>query len=241
MKRYFDFLFSLLGLLGLSPILLLIVVAIWIQDFKSPLYIADRVGLGGRRFRMVKFRSMVANADASGVVSTSGADMRITPVGKFVRCFKIDEFGQLWNVLKGEMSLVGPRPQVESEVKRYTRKEKGLLEINPGVTDLASIVFADEGEILESSGMDADTAYNLLIRPWKSRLGLLYVHNASFFLDIRIILVTLVGIVSREAALRDVARIVEKMGGNTDLIEVSRRQATLKPTPPPGHENRVNE
>ena len=127
MKRFLDILTALFGLILLSPILLIVMLLIWRQDYHSPLYIAPRVGKNGTLFNMVKLRSMIVGADKSGVDSTSARDPRITPVGNFVRKFKLDEITQLWNVLKGDMSLVGPRPNVKRETDLYTEIEKQLL------------------------------------------------------------------------------------------------------------------
>jgi lipopolysaccharide/colanic/teichoic acid biosynthesis glycosyltransferase len=112
LKRVFDFVAAACGLLVFSPLLLAVMLAIWLQDRRSPFYIAHRAARGGGTFRMVKFRSMVVNADRMGGASTATTDRRITPVGKFVRAYKLDELIQLWNVVMGDMSLVGPRPQV---------------------------------------------------------------------------------------------------------------------------------
>ena len=132
MKRFFDLSAAFLGLVILSPILIPVAILIWLQDFHSPLYIASRTGRGERPFRMVKFRSMVVRADRSGVDSTAGDDPRITALGRFIRRYKLDEVPQLWNVLRGEMSLVGPRPNVERETVLYTPDEKRLLSVRPG-------------------------------------------------------------------------------------------------------------
>src|SRR5205085_5451329 len=171
MKRLFDIICAAAGLVLTSPILLPVMFLIWRQDGFSPFYIAARVGRRESLFHMVKLRSMVKNADKSGVDSTSMDDRRITRVGQFVRKYKLDELTQLWNVLRGEMSLVGPRPNVKRETDLYTREEKRLLTVRPGITDFASIVFSDEGEILAGQP-DPDIAYNQLIRPGKSRLGI---------------------------------------------------------------------
>ena len=232
-KRIFDVLVSLFGLIITSPITIPTMIAIWLQDFHSPFYIADRVAKGGGTFKMVKFRSMIVGADKTGVDSTSAADSRITAVGRFVRKFKLDELSQLWNVLKGDMSLVGPRPQVQRDVAIYTDFEKQLLSVRPGVTDIASIVFADEGEILKDS-KDPDLDYNQLIRPWKSRLGLFYIDHRSFLLDIQLILLTAVAILSRERALAGVNKILVNLDADEKLIQVARREDELKPHPPPG-------
>lgn len=233
MKRLFDIIFSFIGLILASPILFLFILAVWLQDFKSPFYIAPRVGKNMKIFRMVKLRSMVVDADKCGVDSTSANDMRITTVGRLIRKYKIDELTQLWNVLLGNMSFVGPRPNVEREVSLYTEEEKHLLDVRPGITDFASIVFSDEGDILARYD-DPDLKYNQLIRPWKSRLGLFYVRNRSFFLDIRLIVLTLISILSRKRALDGIAGILKKLNADKRLIEVATRKKTLQPYPPPG-------
>ncbi len=206
---------------------------IWRQDKSSPFYIADRVGKNGKSFRMVKLRSMVVNADKSGVDSTSNNDQRITPIGQFIRSYKLDEIVQLWNVLRGEMSLVGPRPNVMSETDLYTDVEKKLIEVKPGITDIASIVFADEGSILENKS-DPDISYNQLIRPWKSRLGLFYIENRNTFGDLKIIFLTIIGQLSRSAALRMISKWVLKKKGHEELAQICLREKPLTPSPPPG-------
>ena len=233
MKRLIDILASFIGLLISSPILMPVMFLVWKQDKHSPFYIAPRVSKGEGTFKMIKLRSMVANADKSGVDSTSENDMRITPVGHFIRKCKLDELTQLWNVLKGDMSLVGPRPNVQREADLYTSEEKKLLTVRPGITDIASIVFADEGDILADKN-DPDIAYNQLIRPWKSRLGILYIENQSFSLDMKLILLTLLTIVSRDSSLRKVSELVEKLGGDQELVAIAARKSELVPTNPPG-------
>ena len=233
MKRLLDIVASFVGLVVLSPFLLLGALLVWLRDFRSPFYIPDRVGRDGRAFRMVKLRSMVHRADTSGVSSTAGDDPRITGIGRFIRKFKLDEFPQLWNVLKGEMSLVGPRPNIGDETQLYTEEERRLLEVRPGITDMASIVFADEADILEGSS-NPDLAYNQLIRPWKSRLGLLYVEHASFWLDLRLILLTLLGIVCRRCVLFRMEQLVTGLGAPEELCAVAGRRVELEPHPPPG-------
>ena len=233
LKRAFDFTAALFGLILTSPILLPVIVAIWLQDFHSPFYVAPRVGKGGKLFKMVKLRSMVVNADKVGVDSTSARDPRITRAGNLVRKYKLDELSQLWNVLIGDMSLVGPRPQVQRDVAIYTEEERRLLSVKPGITDMSSIVFADEGEILKDS-QDPDLEYNQLIRPWKSRLGLFYINHQSFFLDIRLIFLTAVAILSRERALTGIQKILDRLGAEEMVKRVAMRQEPLKPFPPPG-------
>ncbi len=233
MKRFFDIAASFVGLVILSPFLLLGTLLVWLQDFHSPFYVPWRMGRAGKKFRMMKLRSMVHQADTTGVSSTAGDDPRITWVGRIIRQFKLDEFPQLWNVLEGEMSLVGPRPNVEDETRLYTSEEKHLLDVRPGITDMASIVFADESDILKGHD-DPDLAYNQLVRPWKSRLGLLYVKHFSFWLDLRLIFLTILAIVRRRLAVLRVGRLVQELGGNDALCAVSRREAELTPHPPPG-------
>lgn len=238
MKRLFDVVVSLAGLIVAAPVLIPVCILIWLQDFASPFYIAPRVGKNGRIFKMVKLRSMVMNADKSGVDSTGANDRRITPIGKFVRSYKLDELAQLWNVLKGDMSLVGPRPNVQREVNIYTDVERRLLSVQPGITDISSIVFADEGEILKGS-LDPDLDYNQLIRPWKSRLGLLYVENRSVALDTKLIALTILAVISREKALAGVQNILNELGADERMKRVAKRQERLTPFPPPGAETIV--
>ena len=232
-KRLIDLLISFLLLLVLSPLLFLVAFLVFCQDFKHPLYMSSRVGLHGRAFTMFKMRSMVVNADASGVDSTSSSDSRITPLGSFIRRFKIDELTQLINVFLGNMSLVGPRPNVQREVDLYTDLEFGLLSVKPGITDISSIVFSDEGDIL-SSYEDPDLAYNQLIRPYKSRLGLFYIAHASLSLDFDILLLTFLSIFDRQRVLLRLSRLLSCLKAPDDLISVSARSQPLKPAPPPG-------
>ena len=238
MKRVFDIVCSFLGLIALSPLLLSVMVLVWLQDHHSPFYIAPRVGENGKIFKMVKLRSMVVNADQTGVDSTSADDSRITGIGHFIRKFKLDEFVQLWNVLKGEMSLVGPRPNVKRETDLYTQVENGLLSVKPGITDFSSIVFSDENDILKDSE-DPDIDYNQLIRPWKSRLGLLYVEYRSFLLDCALVLLTVLAIFSRGKALWGVNRLLMLLDAPVDVIRISKREDMLVPVPPPGTDSVV--
>lgn len=238
MKRLFDFIVSLLGLVCLSPVLLIFMFLVWVQDFHSPFYVAFRSGKNGRQFKMIKLRSMVINADKSGVDSTSNTDNRITRVGHLIRRFKLDEVTQLWNVLLGNMSLVGPRPNVKRETDLYTEEERKLLLVKPGITDISSIVFSDEGEIL-SGKEDPDIAYHQLIRPGKGYLGLFYVEKRSFVLDVKLIALTVLAIISKEKALVILRGILMDLGATDDLISMARRDKRLEPTPPPGAKNIV--
>lgn len=233
LKRLMDIFCSTFGLLALSPALLPVMFLVWLEDKCSPFYVAPRVGRGGRPFKMVKMRSMVMNADKSGVSSTASTDKRITPVGHFIRRYKIDELTQLWNVLIGDMSLVGPRPQVQAGVDAYTSVERDLLLIKPGISDFASIVFSDEGQILKDQA-DPDIAYNQLIRPGKSMLSLLYIENQSVWLDIKLSFLTVIAILSREKALAGVQKILQDIKAPDDVLWLAQRKQTLVPRPPPG-------
>lgn len=189
-KRVFDVVLSAGGLALLAPILAAVAVAIRVNSAGPVFYRGLRAGRDGRPFRIFKFRTMVVNADKIGGPSSAADDPRITRVGDFLRRYKLDELPQLLNVVKGEMSLVGPRPEVMQEVLQYTDEEKRLLDVRPGITDWASIKFRNEGEILRGSA-DPHQAYLEKIRPEKIRLGLEYVQSRSLATDCRIIASTL--------------------------------------------------
>jgi lipopolysaccharide/colanic/teichoic acid biosynthesis glycosyltransferase len=233
LKRTFDLLVASAGLVLFSPLLVAVMLSIWLQDRKSPFYIAPRAARGGSEFRMLKFRSMVVNADKIGGSSTAAADRRITPVGRFVRAYKLDELIQLWNVLEGDMSLVGPRPQVLTDAGLYTEAEKRMLTVRPGMTDPASIVFSDEGDVLRGSS-DPDLLYNQIIRPWKSRLALAYIDHRTFGTDLWLILLTVVAIASRPAALRALGNLIRRWQIDPLVVRMAARQEALVPYPPPG-------
>jgi lipopolysaccharide/colanic/teichoic acid biosynthesis glycosyltransferase len=181
---------------------------------------------------------MIKNASSFGADSTASNDKRITPIGHLIRKFKLDELTQLLNVFLGQMSLVGPRPNVLSETKLYTNEERRILTVKPGITDFASIVFSDEGEILAGKS-DPDLAYNQLIRPWKSRLAILYTNLSSFRIDLTLILVTIVSLFSREKALKMIVRLLTKLHAENELITISSRKIKLTPYPPPGSDKIV--
>lgn len=233
MKRILDLALSSLGLIISSPVLIPVIFIVWIQDWHSPFYIAQRVGKGENIFSMVKLRSMIVNAHKTGVDSTSSNDNRITSVGRFIRKYKLDELSQLWNVFCGDMSLVGPRPNVKRETDLYTNVEKKLLTVKPGITDFSSIIFSDEGDILKDQN-DPDIAYNQLIRPWKSRLGIFYLDNRSTLIDLKLIWLTAYAIISRDKALKQVSGLLAKMKADDELIRISLREDKLVPVPPPG-------
>jgi lipopolysaccharide/colanic/teichoic acid biosynthesis glycosyltransferase/nucleoside-diphosphate-sugar epimerase len=233
MKRALDLICSGLGLIVLSPLLALAALAVWLEDGRSPFFAGRRVARGGGHFRMIKFRTMAPDAWKSGVNSTAAGDRRITRVGRWLRRTKLDELPQLCNVLRGDMSLVGPRPQVPQEVERYTAEERRMLSVRPGITDLASIVFADEGDILAGSA-DPDLLYNQIIRPWKSRLALLYVDRKSLMTDARIVGLTLLAALWRDQALQGVERILTEWRADDRLRRMARRIEPLRAWPLPG-------
>lgn len=189
MKRLFDLLAGSLALLVFSP--LLIAVAIWVKlDSPGPVfYRGQRAGKGNKPFGIFKFRSMVTNADKVGGSSTSGHDPRVTRSGRFIRKYKIDELSQLLNVLKGDMSLVGPRPEVLSYTNNYKGELLEIFTVRPGITDWASIWNADEGGVL-AGAKDPDRAFEILIQPTKLQLQLRYVRTRSFLDDLKIIFYT---------------------------------------------------
>lgn len=232
MKRGFDIVVSAAGLLVLSPVLAVMLFLVWRQDRHSPLYLGQRAARGGGSFRMIKIRSMTVDADKTGVESTGAADNRITPLGHLIRRWKLDETTQLWNVLVGEMSLVGPRPNTLREVEKYTAAERRLLSVRPGITDIASIVFSDEGDIIKDAA-NPDDAYDKLIRPWKSRLGILYAENSNVLLDIRLIWLTILAILDKPRALAGVQTILEGLQADPEVIVVSRRETPLEPASAP--------
>jgi len=196
LKRLFDICAALFGLIVLSPFLLL--VALWVKlDSKGPVfYRPERGGRNGKPFRIFKFRSMIIDADKIGPGSTANDDRRITRSGRFIRACKFDEISQLINVLFGDMSLVGPRPDLLSEVAKYEGEEKRILDLRPGITDWASIWNADEGGVLDGA-KDADAVYQIVLRPTKVRLQLYYRDNRTFFFDLKIIFSTIYRIVNK--------------------------------------------
>ena len=185
-KRTFDTAVAAIGLVVLSPVLGFIALRIKTSSPGPILYRGKRVGLNGETFDMLKFRTMVIDADQIGGSSTPEDDPRVTPVGKMLRRYKLDELPQLINVLKGDMSFVGPRPQVQWAVDLYTPEEREILEVRPGITDEASLRFSNEAEILKGS-KDPDKDYIEKIHPEKMRLSLEYVRNRSFSGDLSII------------------------------------------------------
>jgi lipopolysaccharide/colanic/teichoic acid biosynthesis glycosyltransferase len=206
LKRFFDILASVTGLLFLLPLLAALAILIRRESPGPVLYRGLRTGRFGKPFRIFKFRTMLVDAEKLGGASTPEDDPRVTRVGKFLRRHKLDELPQILNVITGEMSLVGPRPQVLWAVERYAEDEKKILNVRPGITDLASVRFRNEGEILRNSA-DPDREYFEKIHPEKMRLSLEYIRTQSFWLDCKIICKTLAAIVPGKRTGRFEARV----------------------------------
>jgi len=195
MTRLFDILASALGLLFLFPLLLLFAILVKLDSVGPVFYRGMRTGRYGIPFSIYKLRTMVVEAEKVGGTSTAANDFRITRTGRFLRKYKLDKLPQLMNVLKGEMSIVGPRPEVEEYTNRYTEEERIVLMVRPGITDYASIRFVNLGEVLGSE--NADQVYVDQVRPIKNKLRVKYVRERSFSGDMKIILLTLFTLMRR--------------------------------------------
>lgn len=189
MIRLFDILFSLLALIVLSPVFLMIILFIKLGSKGPAFYKQVRIGLHGKEFTLLKFRSMHINADKLGLLTVGGRDPRITTAGYFIRKYKLDELPQLWNVLIGDMSIVGPRPEVKKYVDLYTPQQREVLNVRPGITDMASIMFKNENEILDKQA-DPENYYIHYIMPEKIRLNYIYIQRPNIINYFRIILLT---------------------------------------------------
>ena len=194
MIRLFDILFSTIGLLLLSPLFLVIYIIIIIESKGGGFYSQTRIGKNGIPFAIYKFRSMRTDADKHGLITVGGRDPRITRIGYYIRKYKIDELPQLWNVLVGDMSLVGPRPEVQKYVDLYTEEQRKVLSVRPGITDYASIEYVDENILLAKSD-DPDRTYVEVVMPAKIVLNMKYINNKSLKEYFKIIFLTLAKIV----------------------------------------------
>jgi lipopolysaccharide/colanic/teichoic acid biosynthesis glycosyltransferase len=195
-KRSFDLVLSFLGLLFLSPVLLLVAMAVTLGDGGPVFYRQERVGQGGRTFRIWKFRTMRVDADKLGPRITKDGDVRVTAAGRFLRKWKLDELPQLVNVLCGEMSLVGPRPEVPRYVALYSDRQRRVLTLRPGITDLATLEFRNEEELL-AKAEDPERFYREHCIPRKVELNLQYAARASLLADLRLIYATVIAIIRR--------------------------------------------
>lgn len=193
MTRIFDILLATLGLVILSPLLIFVYVAIVLESRGGGFYRQERTGRYGKPFRLIKFRSMYVNADKHGLITVGGHDNRITRVGYYIRKYKIDELPQLINVVKGDMSIVGPRPEVKKYTDLYTEEQRKILDIRPGITDYASIKYVDENEILGTSD-NPERTYIEHIMPDKIKLNMVYISQNGIKEYFKIIFLTLTNI-----------------------------------------------
>lgn len=198
-KRGFDLVAASASILLLGPAMLVIALAIRTSSGSPILYRGTRIGLGGRPFRILKFRTMQVGAEAAGTTTRLG-DPRITRVGQFLRRYKLDELPQLFNVIRGEMSIVGPRPEVEEHTREYDEEERCILTVLPGITDYASIELVNLDEILGAG--DAHRTFVEHVRARKNGLRVKYVRQQSFLVDVRIIARTLLAIVGKARRTR---------------------------------------
>ena len=189
-KRIFDFFAALIGIIILSPIFIIVSIAIKLDSPGNIMFLQKRVGKCGKEFDIFKFRTMVTNAERLGKQITVGKDNRITKVGAFLRKYKIDELPQLFNVLKGDMSLVGPRPEVPKYVALYNEEQKKVLSVRPGITDLASLKYSDENDILEKVENPEEYYINVIMKD-KLSLNLEYIEKSNLFFDISLVIKTI--------------------------------------------------
>jgi len=193
-KRFFDIVISMIGLLLLSPLLLVVSIAVRLDSPGPVIYRAVRTGLHGRPFVMYKFRTMVKNADKIGGGSTGSKDPRVTRVGHYLRRYKLDELPQLLNVLKGDMSLVGPRPELPMYTSLYKGEELLILTVKPGITDYASLQFRELSEVL--GDQDPDRVYEERVMPIKNALRVKYVKEHSLWVDAKILMSTVARVIT---------------------------------------------
>ena len=196
MKRAFDLIVATLAVLVLLPLLLLLVVAVALTSPGGAFFAQTRVGKGGAEFRLLKFRSMRPGSEAEGQLTVGGRDPRITAVGHFLRKTKLDELPQLFNILKGEMSLVGPRPEVPNYVALYSAEQRQVLQVRPGLTDYASLEYFEENALLGASENPEET-YIQEVMPAKLALNTKYIEDMGLGTDLKILLRTAVRIVGR--------------------------------------------
>lgn len=189
-KRIFDFFAALIGIIILSPIFIIVSIAIKLDSPGNIMFLQKRVGKCGKEFDIFKFRTMVTNAERLGKQITVGKDNRITKVGEFLRKYKIDELPQLFNVLKGDMSLVGPRPEVPKYVALYNEEQKKVLSVRPGITDLASLKYSDENDILGKVENPEEYYINVIMKD-KLSLNLEYIEKSNLFFDISLVIKTI--------------------------------------------------
>jgi lipopolysaccharide/colanic/teichoic acid biosynthesis glycosyltransferase len=194
MKRLFDIISSWIVLILASPLIIFIAIMIKITSRGGVFYYQTRIGKNGKEFSLIKFRTMHIGADKKGLLTVGMRDNRITPVGYYLRKYKLDELPQLINIIKGDMSVVGPRPEVKKYVDLYNEEQRQVLQVRPGLTDLASLQYIDENKVLAQYD-DAEKAYVEIVMPHKLALNLEYIRKQSFLYDLKIILHTILKLV----------------------------------------------
>lgn len=204
-KRIFDTAIASIALVMLTPLFALLALMVKVTSRGPILYRQVRVGRNGRVFQLVKFRSMFVNSDRKGLLITSAGDDRITPFGRILRRSKMDELPQLWNVVRGEMSLVGPRPEVPLYVGSYSPEQREVLTISPGITDSASIAYREEEKVLASKS-DPDLYYREIILPHKIELNREYLKQMSFSYDVRLLFQTVAVVAFPKSLTRKLMR-----------------------------------
>lgn len=214
-KRIFDLFFSISGVIILSPLLILFSVVIKLTLQGEVFFKQKRVGQDGKTFKIYKFRTMVKDAESKGKKITVGKDIRITKIGHFLRKYKLDELPQLFNIIKGEMSFVGPRPEVPEYVKYYNNKQREILEVKPGITDYASIYFSNESELLGKVD-NPDEFYINYIMPYKIKLNQKYINNINIFHDLKLIIMTILKVAGIKYQETEIT--VDKLRKNNWLI-----------------------
>lgn len=192
MKRLFDIVCSFFGLVILSPLFIFLSLWVGLTSRGGVFYKQQRVGLNGRDFTLYKFRSMATGSDKKGLLTVGGKDSRITKAGYFIRKYKLDELPQLFNVLKGDMSFVGPRPEVRKYVDMYSEEQRRVLSVRPGITDIASMKYRNENDLL-AKAENPEQYYIDVIMPDKLALNLNYIDTRNFFRDIKLIFRTIAG------------------------------------------------
>lgn len=222
MKRLFDIVASLIGLIVFAPVMLIIAIVVKMTSSGPVLFSQKRLTKGMKEFNIYKFRSMVSNEfREKNTVQIKGSSSEITPIGKFMRKTKLDELPQFWNILKGDMSFIGPRPELPRRLKYYNSRQKEIFSVRSGISSPASIVFSDE-EYLMNQVEDPEKFYIEQIMPYKIELNLYYIENQNFFYDIWLIIATLLKIINRvknEDVVKDnkllakKEKMVEKIGG----------------------------
>ncbi|BFM07919.1 sugar transferase [Halioxenophilus aromaticivorans] len=219
-KRGLDSLLAINLLLILAIPIFWVLFVVWLTDRACPVYVSWRTGKNKRPFKLYKIRTMVPGADVKGTSVTTANDSRITAVGRLLRASKLDELPQLINILKGDMSFVGPRPNVKAETDLYSSAEQDIFLHRPGITDLSSIIFFDEERILAE--VNASTQfYHCSIRPIKNRIAILYANNRSLVYDIKIIYLTFLSVFNRQGALKRASQILSLFSKDKWLANVA--------------------